>query len=270
MRSLLVLGGLTFAATMAIAQPVTKPIALFNGKDLTNFYTFLGAPKKGEKPYGKNNDPEKVFTVQDGTIRVSGKVYGCFVTEKEYENYHLVVEFKWGSQTWPPREKATRDSGILLHCVGADGAASGVWLESVECQMIEGGTGDFILVKGKNTPSLTVEHEMRPTAGGKRNEPYYKPGGEPKKFTGGRINWLHRDPQWKDVLGFRGAKDVEKPAGDWNRLECICDADKITNLLNGVAVNHGTQSSHTKGKILFQSEGAEVFFRRIELLPLKR
>jgi hypothetical protein len=76
------------------AAPITATIKLFNGRDLTNFYTYLGAPARGEKPYGKNNDPEKVFTVQDGMIRVSGKVFGGLITEKEYDNYHLVVEFK--------------------------------------------------------------------------------------------------------------------------------------------------------------------------------
>ena len=121
-------------------------IHLFNGKDLTNFYTWLGPPARGEKPYGKNNDPEKVFTVHDGMVHVSGKVFGGFITEKEYENYHLVTEFKWGEKTWAPREKAARDSGILLHSVGPDGAAGGLWMESIECQMIEGGTGDIILV----------------------------------------------------------------------------------------------------------------------------
>src|SRR5207248_11589978 len=65
-------------ALPAGAQTVTEKITLFNGKNLDNFYTWLGAPNKGEKPYGKNNDPEKVFTVVDGAIRVSGKVFGCF------------------------------------------------------------------------------------------------------------------------------------------------------------------------------------------------
>src|SRR5262249_2229732 len=69
---------------------------LFNGKALTNFYTYLTAPDKGAKPYGKNHDPDKVFTVQDGVIRVSGQVWGGLITEKEYANYHLIVEFKWG------------------------------------------------------------------------------------------------------------------------------------------------------------------------------
>lgn len=232
-------------------------VKLFNGKDLTNFYTWL-------RGLGKNNDPEKVFTVHDGMIHVSGKIFGCFTTEKEYANYHLIVEFKWGTQTWPPRENKAMDSGILLHCVGEDGAAGGVWMESIECQMIEGGTGDFILVKGKHTPRLTVEIEQR----GKQW--YWKKGGEPKEFSGGRINWYGRDPDWKDLKGFRGKDDVEKPVGEWNTLECICDGDRITNVLNGTIVNVGTQASHTKGKILFQSEGAEVFFRRIDLKPLKK
>lgn len=239
------------------AEPVTAPIKLFNGKDLTNFYTYL-------KGVGKNKDEKGVFTVKDGTIRVSGEIFGCFTTEKEYENYHLVVEFKWGTKTWPPREKATMDSGILLHCVGADGVAGGSWMESIECQMIEGGTGDFILVGGKGKPKITATVKQI----GKQW--YYDPKGETKEFTGGRINWWGRDPEWKDVKGFRGKQDVEKVAGEWNTLECICDGDKITNILNGVVVNAGTKASHTKGKILFQSEGAEVHFRKIDLLPLKK
>jgi hypothetical protein len=252
-----ILGALWIANSPAGADAVTEPIKLFNGKDLANFYTFL-------QKYGKNNDPEKVFTVQNGMIRVSGKVFGCFVTEKEYENYHLVTEFKWGTQTWPPRKDRAMDSGILLHCVGEDGAAGGVWMESIECQMIEGGTGDFILVKGKNQPTLTVRADKRD------GQYYYSPKDRPMEFKSGRINWFGRDPAWKDEQGFRGKEDVENPPGEWNRLECSCFGGNITNILNGKVVNRGKNASHTKGKILFQSEGAEVFFRRIDLLPLKK
>jgi len=120
-------------------------------------------------------------------------------------------------------------------------------MESIECQMIEGGTGDFILVKGKNQPTMTARAERF------RGEYYYYPKGEPMKFPPGRINWFDRDPHWKDVKGFRGRYDLEMPVGEWNTLECICDGDKITNILNGTVVNAGTNASHTKGKILFQS-----------------
>ncbi|TMQ35180.1 MAG: DUF1080 domain-containing protein [Planctomycetota bacterium] len=240
-------------------------IHLFNGKDLTNFYTWLGAPAKGEKPYGKNNDPEKVFTVHDGMVHVSGKVFGGFITEQEYENYHLVVEFKWGEKTWPPREDRARDSGVLVHSHGEDGSAGGHWMPAVEYQMIEGGTGDLILVGAKqDKPSLTAEAEKR------GDQYYFKPGAEAITLDSGRFNWYGRDPNWKDWKGFRGNQDVEKPVGEWNTIECICDGDKITNILNGKTVNAGSKCSVTKGKILFQSEGAEVFFRKIDLVLLKK
>lgn len=261
----------TLASVVAEEQPISPTrgtIVLFNGKDLTNFYTYLGAPRGEKAALGKNNDPKKVFTVveEDGhpAICVSGEVFGCFTTVKEYTRYHLVVEFKWGKRTFAPREKATRDSGILLHCVGEDGG-HGVWMESIECQMIEGGTGDFIVCTGKGKrPKITCEVENRD--GGA----YYKEGGTPKEFTGGRVNWWGRDPKWKDTLGFRGSKDVEKPVGEWNTLECVCDADSIVNILNGKVVNKATKVSPNAGKILFQSEGAEVFFRKIELRPLAK
>src|SRR5437870_3924426 len=71
-----------------LGEDEERVIHLFNGKDLANFYTYLGAPAKGEKAYGKNHDPERVFTVHDGAVHVSGKVFGGFITQKEYENYH--------------------------------------------------------------------------------------------------------------------------------------------------------------------------------------
>lgn len=247
---------LLFSATL-IPAAADDRIHLFNGKDLTGFYIFL-------KDQGKNKDPENVFTVHDGLLHISGKMFGYLATEKEYENYHLMTEFKWGEKTWPTRVANARDSGILLHAVGEDGAASKVWMESIECQMIEGGTGDFILVGGKNRPSMTAEVEKRD------NGTYFKKGAPATNITGGRINWYGRDPKWKDVVGYRGPQDVEKPLGDWNTLECICDGGNITIILNGTVVNAGTNASHTKGKILLQSEGAELFFRKIDLKPLKK
>jgi hypothetical protein len=240
----------------------SEPIFQFNGKDLTGFYT-----------YTKNNkreDPNQVFTVQDGMIRVSGQEFGGFITRDEFSDYHLITEWRWGDKTWAPRETKSRDSGILLHCVGPDGAAGGNWLMSQECQIIEGGCGDFIMVGGTingklERPSLTCETRVGPPG----NQLYYQKGGTPVTVNQ-RYNWWGRDPEWKDVLGFRGKNDVEKPAGEWNRMEVICDGDTITNIVNGYVVNVGTKSSLTKGKILFQSEGAELFFRKIEVRPIVR
>jgi 3-keto-disaccharide hydrolase len=263
------------ALIAAADSPADAPITLFNGKDLTNFYTFLSAPQGGKEKLGKNNDPLKVVTVveEDGkpAVRVSGEVFGAFITEKEFENYHLVVEFKWGKKTYPPREKAARDSGILLHGTGPDGDY-GPWMTSVECQMIEGGTGDILVLGSKDRPyKLTTTVVERETGPKGAKQPYYTDeGGQKRTFGGGRINWWGRDPMWTDTLGFRGPKDVEKPLGEWNTLECVCDRDTLTNILNGQVVSRATELSPSKGKILFQSEGAEVFFRRIELRPVRR
>ncbi len=231
------------------------PSLVFNGKDLTGFYTYLHDHKYA--------DPDKVFTVRDGLLRISGQEFGGLTTREEFANYHLITEWKWGGTTWPPRVRNARDSGILLHCVGLDGAASGHWMESQECQIIEGGCGDFIMVAGRDKPSLTCEVRT-----GTDGQPYFAKGSPAVTRDSGRFNWWGRDPEWKDVIGFRGRCDVEKPAGEWNRLEVICDGGTITNILNGHVVNIATRSSLTRGKLIFQSEGAEIVFRKIEIRPL--
>jgi hypothetical protein len=264
-----VMAGLALT-TSAAAQ--SQAIQLFNGKDLTNFYTWLVATKY--------EDPNRVFSVVDAVdgapaIRVSGQQYGAFITKEEYSNYHLVTEYRWGPVTWGNRKDRTRDSGILLHCQGPDGNTAkdfnGPWMLSQECQIIEGGTGDFILVAGHDQNGNQIVPKLTVTAGKDRDgENVYDPKAPAREFQGGRINWFGRDPDWKDVIGFRGKEDVESPYGQWTRVEVICDGDKITNIVNGKVVNVGTKSSLTRGKIIFQSEGAELYFRKVELTPLRR
>jgi len=233
-------------------------IQLFNGKDLGGWYTFI-------KDRGRDQDPLKVFTVHDGLLRISGEEFGCVTTTAEYENYRVVAEFKWGERTCAPREGKARDSGILLHSIGADGAFGGVWMHSIECQVIEGGTGDVIVVgDGSDGFSITVPTAPELVEGC----PVYQPGGKAVSLSTGRANWFGRDPGWKDVKGFRGKQDVEKPAAEWNRYECIAEGSRLTLILNGVVVNQCFDVRPHKGRIQIQSEGAEIFFRRVELVPL--
>jgi len=243
----------------APASEPARVIQLFNGRNLDGFYRYL-------RNRGRDSDPLKVFTVCDGLLRVSGQEWGCLTTREEYENYHLIAEYKWGQQTHPPRQDRARDSGILLHSVGSDGAYAGVWMYSIECQIIEGGTGDFIVVgDGSDHYGVTC-----PVARQKVGSCHvYQPGGEPVTIHEGRINWFARDPEWRDAKGFRGRRDVERPVGEWNRLECIADGSGITVLLNGVTVNHCIKAQPRKGRIQIQSEGAEIYFRRFELMPLR-
>lgn len=247
-----------WAAGLPATDGAADAVHLFNGKNLDGFYTFI-------KGRGRDQDPLGVFTVKDGMLRISGEEWGCVTSEKEYENFRLIVEFKWGEKTWPPRVENARDSGVLVHSVGEDGAYAGIWMNSIECQVIEGGTGDVIVV-GDGADRFSVTSPAAPEKQG--NSPVYQPGGKPVTLLKDRVNWWGRDPEWKDVKGFRGARDVEKPVGEWNRYECIADGSRMTLLLNGVVVNECFDVRPSKGRIQIQSEGAELFVRRVDLVPL--
>jgi len=253
---LFALPALLFAAVPA--QGALETINLLEDGKLDHWYTWL-------KESGRDNDPKNVFTMEDGILRISGEEWGCITTNEEFENYHLVLEFKWGQITFEPRKDRARDSGLLIHSVGEDGGYSNTWMHSLEIQMIEGGTGDFIVV-GNGTDDYQITAPVAEERHG--TTPVFSPDGEPVTINGGRINWWGRDPDWKDELDFRGDKDVEKPVGEWNRLEAIADGGKITVLLNGIVVNRAIDCTPQKGRIQVQSEAAELFIRRIELTPL--
>ena len=119
-------------------------VRLFNGKDLRGLYGWLKDTKY--------KDPRKVFSVEDGILKISGEVAGYLATEKEYRDYHLVVEYKWGAKTYGA--KTARNSGILLHAVGSDGNPS-PWMSSIECQVAQGCVGDFIAMEGARYAGLT-------------------------------------------------------------------------------------------------------------------
>ena len=243
----------------AIPRTPYKTIQLFNGKNLDGWYTFL-------QKSGRNNDPQKVFSVTNGMIRIGGEEWGCITTDKEYENYRLVVEFKWGGKTFAPRINNARDCGILLHSIGKDGGSQGIWMHSIECQIIEGGTGDFIVV-GDSSDAFQLTTTI---AREKTDDSYvYLPGGDTMKIINDRINWFARDAAWKDVIGFRGAHDIEKPMGEWNRMECIANGGELTVVLNGTTVNHAFNIQPRKGHIQIQAEGAEILFRQVDLMPLQ-
>ena len=51
-------------------------------------------------------------------------------------------------------------------------------------------------------------------------------------------------------------------------MEAVVEKGNLTYHVNGRLVNKGVDGSLSEGRLLFQSEGAEVYFRRIDLLPL--
>ena len=134
-------GGQSESGVWAQAKPSIPPhgklLALFNGKNFTGFDTLL-------EKQGINRDPNKVFQVEKGVLHISGQEFGGLVTQKEYENYYLRAEFKWGEKTYPPRDGKARDSGIQYNITGP----LKVWPRMMEFQINEGGTGDMWVVGG--------------------------------------------------------------------------------------------------------------------------
>lgn len=228
-----------FASTKGI--PAHGPaVVLFNGHDLSGFDTFL-------KSKGLNSDPDHVFQVEHGVVHVSGREMGYIITKKEYRNYYLRAEFKWGEGTFAPREGQARDSGILYNIQGENK----VWPRSVEFQINEGCTGDFWMTDGA---ALTGKDGKRVTG---------PPGGALK------IDRFNKGP-WKNVVGYRDpVNEVEKPHGQWNVVELVNKDGHVWQYVNGKLVNEGTDAFPSSGRILFQSEGAEIFFRNMKLYPLK-
>ncbi len=246
-----------------------KTITLVPSRDLkTHWYTWLTDDL--------HEDPRGVFTLKpDGTLRISGDGFGGLITREEYADYYLVMEYRWGTATWRTRKDRARDGGLLLHCQGPDGnfggsaTQPGPWMTSVECQIIEGGVGDILVLQGKDENGETIYASATSAVTFDRDgEAVWTPGGEKKTFTRGRINWSGRDPDWKDVLNFRGTNDVESPGQEWTTLECFVKGDTLTYRVNGVIVNRAEDVVPTQGKILLQTEGAEMFVRKLELRPL--
>jgi hypothetical protein len=245
-------------------QPVTPRdgiIKLFNGRDLTGWHTWLKATRR--------DDPHKVFTVHDGRIHVSGEGLGYIATDREYRDYHLVVEYKWGKRT--DGGKYVRNSGILLHAVGPDGGANGSWMSCFECQLAQGCVGDIIPIRGRDASGKVIPVRLTSDVVlGPDGRPRWKKGGKPRTFSQGQLWWNRHDPDFKEFLDTRGKHDVESPLGEWTRVECVCADKRIRIMVNGTTVNEAYDVYPSAGRILLQCEGFEVYFRKAELHPLKR
>lgn len=253
------------------ASSPSSTIKLFDGRSLGNFQTWLVDHHEA--------DPERVFSVVDQVdgapaIRISGQVWGGLLTKEAYRDYRLVAEFRWGSATWGDRKTRARDSGVLLHAQGRLGNTksdfNGPWLRSIEFQIIEGGVGDILPVSGFGDAGEQIRPAVTARVRKDRDgETVYDATGMPQAFSSGRINWWGRSEDWADRLGFRGPQDVESAGLEWTRIEAVVEKDTLKYYVNGKLVNEAAGLSVSDGKIMIQSEGAEIYFRRIDLEPLK-
>src|SRR4051812_2640004 len=74
--------------------------SLFNGADFTGWDRYLGKPSAAEPALGIDNDPRAVYSIVslDGepAIRISGEIWGSLISQRQFCNFRLHAEFKWG------------------------------------------------------------------------------------------------------------------------------------------------------------------------------
>lgn len=172
-------------------------------------------------------DPNNNFNAEDGMLHVIGKDLGYAITDKPYSNYHLKVDFKWGERKWGSRTNLVRDAGVCYNIPVNE--PDSIWPQSIECQVQEGDVGDFWLLGFSTIKVKGVEN---------------KPANHTRMIK---------------------QKDAEKPTGEWNTLEIISYNGKCVHIVNGVVVNVGEDASIKNGRILLQSEYAEIYYRNVKI-----
>ena len=222
------------------ADAADLPRSLFNGSDFTGWDRYLGVPVTGGAALGLDNDPLGVYSVvtvdNEPAIRISGQVFGALISQQELCDFHLSLEYRWGTMLWPPLNAF--DSGVMYLSTGPFGAvnAGGPTLSNPI------GSGGFM---------VSMEYQLT------------------LADVGGMYNL--------GPITFQAGARAPLPdvPGAWNRIDIIVAGGVATHLINGQVITTGSgftvawpgqaAASLTCGKIQLQSEGAEIFFRRIQL-----
>lgn len=179
-----------------------------------------------------SSDPEArmqdVWTFEDDVLVCSGSPLGYIYSNKDFDNFVLKLEWRW------PADKPPGKAGVLIRTTGDHK----IWPKSLEAQLNSPDAGDFwgldgYRLSGPADRTRSLDHE---------------------KF--GRLTNIKK------------IQNLEKPAGQWNTYEIIADADTVTLIINGSQVNKATGCAPNLGRICLTSEGSEIHFRNIHLLPL--
>jgi hypothetical protein len=173
-------------------------------------------------------DPKGVFSIEDGVLRISGESLGYLATRELHSDFRLVAEFKLGQSKTGLGSKKTGSSGLFIHGVGEDKE----WMRGFEAQIAAGRMGNVVLHSGA-------------------------------KLT---VGTNHLSKAWTEIG--KPKPETEARPGEWNTLEMFAAGDKLRVLVNGQQTVEATNLMPNRGKILLQSNGAEIFFRRLDLYPL--
>ena len=169
-----------------------------------------------------------VWSVRDGLLICKGKPMGYLATKKEFTSFRLIVEWRWAPG------KPAGNSGVLMRITGQPQALP----KCVEAQLQSGRAGDIygfhgFQVKGDPARARSAEGKM----------------------TG-------------KLSGVSKIKGNEKKPGELNEYDITFRGGDLTLLVNGEKVNEATGLDVVAGKIGLQSEGGEVHFRTVRLVPL--
>ena len=175
----------------------------------------------------------KPFIVREGMLVSLGTPMGHLITEQAFENYRLEVEYRF------PGEPG--NCGVLVHA-STHRFLYDMFPKSIEVQMMHGHAGDFWVI-GEDIQVPDMESRRGPKA-----------------------DWGVIEGKARRILNLTDGS--EKPLGEWNHMLIECQGDEIKVWVNGDLVNHGFGATATKGKIAVQAEGAEVEFRKLELIKL--
>ncbi len=221
---------ISFVALLTLATAaLAEPVSLFDGKDLAGWTADVPEADK-------NPDIAPSFIVRDGMLVSLGKPLGHLVTDKEYSDYKLTVEYRF------PKDGG--NCGVLVHA-SKPRALYGMFPQSIEVQMMSGHAGDFWCIE-ENIEVPDMENR--------------RPRKEGQQFGGGPA----------DARNIKNlTDDSEKPLGEWNTMVIECKGGEVKVWVNGDLVNHGSKATATKGKIALQAEGTEVEFRKVELEPVE-
>lgn len=171
---------------------------------------------------------DQVWSVADGMIVCKGEPLGYLQTQESYQNFTLTFEWRWAPGQTPG------NSGVLLRIAGEP---KGFMPKCVEAQLQHGSAGDIWAFFGAS---------LDPSSG--------------------RLREISDHKTLGDFKGIGKIKDAEKPPGEWNQYEITLVGDTLTLTVNGELVNRASGLDMVSGPIGFQSEGAEIHFRNLNIL----
>jgi hypothetical protein len=180
------------------------------------------------------NTSDATWRVEDGLLKCTGKPIGVMRTERQYENFILDIE-------WRHMEPGGNSGVFVL----ADGTPheDRPFPRGIEVQMLD---PQWSVLNDR--PEEYVHGHLFPVMGLEGTTP-----DNPSEVVRGRSAAL--EPR---VNG----------TGEWNRYVVVCVDGVIKLSVNGRFVNGIRSLERKKGYICPEAEGAEIHFRRIEIMEL--